>query len=396
MTDIQLLVGEAAANAADPADFAGTVNPRMLSVNEDLEVLATNMLAEAFANSWGADVRLAQAFGGQGNTQVTEAFSTSDFKLAAAKELDKEMLQQYQELPSVWRLYTDVTQVRDFRPKRLVSRWRNTIAMPRVPELTEYPAEDQRGADEYAIAVAKYGRRFAISWEAWLNNQAVDELEDLPGELARQAVETEMINAVSNLLNVDRKTNLANGVNTAFFKAGNGNAPTSLPLTRANLKTVIDGMAVKKDPHSGRVIARPDLVVVIPKALESTMLGIIRPIEVRTTVDGVETIESNEFSNLSYVVEPMLDTVNTHAKAATTWFVVPKPKSRRPALWAAFLAGHEQPDLRIKGDQGVRVGGGAVSVTEGSFEIDDIQFRGRHIVGNQTADALFTYCSLGS
>jgi hypothetical protein len=65
-------------------------------------------------------------------------------------------------------------------------------------------------------------------------------------------------------------------------------------------------------------------------------------------------------------------------------------------MWAAFLAGHEQPDLRVKADTGFRVGGGAISALEGSFEIDDIQYRGRHIVGNQQADPLFTYCSLGS
>ena len=381
---IELLSGSAAENAATESDFSGTVNPRHFQVGETLAAKATKYMSEAFQNRWGADVRLA------------EAFSTSDFKLAAAAELDKEMLAQYDELPSNWDQYTDTTTVRDFRPKRLQSRWRSTIGMSRVPELTEYPADDRRGAAEYAIQVAKYGRRFAISWEAWLNNEAIGELEDLPAELARQARETEAIAAVSNLLLVDPATNTASDVNTAFFKSANGNAPGNLPLTRANLKTVLDGMATKKDPNSKRVIARPEVVVVIPKALESQMLSIIRPTEVRVTVGGVETIESNEFSGLSYVVEPMLDFVNTHAAAATTWFVLPKPRSTRPAMWVAKLAGHEQPDLRVKADTGRRVGGGEISALEGSFEIDDIQYRGRHIVGNQQGDALFTYVSRGA
>lgn len=385
---IEMLTGQAAATAGDPSDFAGTISPRRLNVDESLTTRARTMLSEAFNNGWGSDVRLA------------EAFSTSDFKLAAAKELDQELLSQYDELPSVWRTYTDVTTVRDFRPKRLSSRWRNTLGMPRVPELTEYPAEDQRGADEYAIAVFKNGRRFAISWEAWMNNEAVQELEDLPGELARQAVETEMINAVSNLLLVDPVALTAASVNTNFFKSANGNAPTSLPLNRDNLRIVLDAMKVKKDPHTGRRIASADLIVVIPKALEATMQRIVGQREIKTiTVNGgvtTETTEDNEFANLAYTVEPMLDAINKHAKADTTWFIVPKPGSRRPALWAGFLAGHEQPDLRVKADQGVRVGGGAISPQEGSFEVDDVQFRGRHIVGNQTADPLFTYCSLGS
>lgn len=381
---IELLSGVAAANAGSDSDFSGLVSPRALRIGENLNARAVRMLTEAFANQWGAETRLA------------EAFSTSDFRLAAFAELDRELLAQYEALPSVWDQYTDQTSVRDFRPKRLQSRWRNQIGLARVPELTEYPADDQRGADEYAIFVAKYGRRFAISWEAWLNNEAVGEIEDLPGELARQARETEAINAVGNLLLINEKTQLASSVNTNFFKAGNNNAPTALPLTRANLKIVLDGMAVKKDPHTGRVIARPDVRVVIPKALESTMNGIVRPIEVRTESGGVTTTESNEFGNLDFVVEPMLDSVNTHAKAAGTWFVVPKPGSVRPALWVAKLKGHESPDLRVKADTGRSVSGGEISALEGSFEVDDIQYRGRHIVGRQTADALFTYCSLGS
>lgn len=381
---IELLTGDAAAQSGTDADFTGYRNPRRFTIGEASTNRAIRLLSEAFDNQWGASVRLA------------EAFSTSDFRLAAFAQLDREMLQQYEALESTWTQYTDQTTVRNFLPKRLLSRWRNQIGLARVPELTEYPADDQRGAEEYAIAVVKYGRRFAISWEAWLNDTAIGELEDLPGELTRQAHETEVINALGNLLNVNQATNLADGVNTGFFKAGNGNAPTALALSRDNLKTVMDGMAVKKDPHTNRTVARPDLRVVIPKALESTMQGIVRPIEVRREDGSVTTVESNEFGNLDFVVEPMLDSVNTHAKAATTWFVVPKPGSRRPALWAAKLKGHESPDLRVKADAGRTVSGGDISPLEGSFEIDDIQYRGRHIVGNQTGDSLFTYCSLGS
>ncbi|MEO5663505.1 MAG: hypothetical protein ABIR39_09480 [Nocardioides sp.] len=381
---IELLSGDAAVEAASDSDFSGTLNPRNFRIGEASSTKARKTLAEAFSNQWGANVRLA------------EAFSTSDFKLAAAAELDKEMLAQYDELPTVWDQYTDTTTVRDFRPKRLVSRWRSTVGMARVPELTEYPADDRRGANEYAIMVAKYGRRFAISWEAWLNNEAVGELEDLPAELARQARETEMIAAASNLLLVNPLTNVATDVNTAFFKAGNNNAPTALPLTRDNLKLVWDGMATKKDPQSQKVIARPEMVLVVPKALEATVLSITNPTVIRKTSGTTQTEESNEFSALSYVVDPMLDYLNTHANAATTWFLVPKPRSVRPALWVAKLAGHEQPDLRVKADTGRKVGGGDISALEGSFEIDDIQYRGRHIVGNQQADPLFTYVSRGA
>ena len=381
---IEILTGSDAANSGGESEFAGFANPRRMRFSESITNRACGLLSEAFHGDRRAALRL------------EEAFSTSDFKLAAFAQLDYEMQAKYEELPSVWRQYTDVTTVNDFRPKRLIRRGSLVKGMPVVPELDEYPADDNRYADAYAITVAKHGKRKAISWEAWVNNEAINELEDMPAALANDAQDTEAISAVSNLLAVDQTTLLAPGVNTAFFKAGNGNAPTALPLTRDNLKTVIDGMAVKKDARSGRVVARPDLVLVVPKALEAAVKAIITPTVVRITVGSTVTEQVNEFANLAYVVEPMLDYVNQNAKAATTWFVLPKPGSSRPALWQAFLRGHETPDLRVKASNSLAVGGGDVSPMEGSFEIDDIQYRGRHIVGNQTADALFTYCSYGS
>ena len=379
---------------AAESEFAGTVSPRHYKVDEALAAQTSEALETAFRGNAYEAMQLAALFGGR--AKLSEAFSTSDFKLAAFKELDTEMLAQYQELPSVWAQYCDQTLVSDFRPKRLGSRYSGTVGLPRVPELTEYPDGGDYNADYYAITVAKHGRRRALSWEAWINNEAVDELENIPADLSRQARETETINAVGNLLLIDPVTLTASNVNTDFFKTANGNAPGNLPLTRANLKTVLDGMATKKDPNTKRVVASPEMVVVVPKALESTIVSIVRPTVVRTTVNGVEVEENNEFASLSYVVEPMLDYLNTHARAATTWFVVPKPGSNRPALWTAKLRGHEQPDLRVKADQGSTVGGGAISYTGGSFEIDDIQWRVRHVVGRQTGSPLFTYASYGA
>ena len=126
------------------------------------------------------------------------------------------------------------------------------------------------------------------------------------------------------------------------------------------------------------------------------MLSILAIREIRTTVSGVETLTVNALANVSYVVEPMLDAFHTHAKAAGTWFVVPKPGGPKPALWTAKLRGHEQPDLRVKADQGNRVGGGAIAYDEGSFEIDTIEWRVRHVFGAQNGDPTFTYVSLGS
>lgn len=375
---IEILHGDAAVEAGSDSDFSGTTNPRNFHISESLLDKAHTLMSNAIRGKWGADKVLA------------EAFSTSDFTLAAFATIDTEMMAQYEELPSVWDQYTTRTTVSDFRPKRLLDKWRNTIGYEPVPELTPYPAEDSRGNATYSISVAKMGRRFALSWESWINNEAIQELEDLPGVLARQARESEAINAVSNLVKKDR-----NGANTDFFKSANGNAPTALPLTLDNLDAVLAAMASKKSAVSGRVVASPDLVVVVPKALERQIQRILAIRTIRKT-DGSNELEYDNYVNVDYVVEPMLDYWNTGSKAATTWYVLPKPASNRPAVWAAFLRGHEVPDLRVKSSAGQRVGGGDVSPLEGSFEADDIQYRGRHVLGNQVGDPTFTYVSNGS
>jgi hypothetical protein len=60
-----------------------------------------------------------------------------------------------------------------------------------------------------------------------------------------------------------------------------------------------------------------------------------------------------------------------------------------------FLAGHETPDLRVKADTGLRVGGGSVPAEEGSFDTDDIQYRIRHVTGGTTLDPIAAYASVG-
>ena len=264
-----------------------------------------------------------------------------------------------------------------------------------MPEATEFPKAAGQSFDQWWISVVKYGLSDGITFQARINNEAIGEIENLPGRLARAANETETINALSNLLAVDPATNLAADLNTDFFKAANGNAPTALPLTAQNLDAVLDALAQKKSKR-GRLTATPALQVVIPRALEQQANRIrnLRAIEI---TDGTtKTVYDNYLTSVDFVVEPMLDAIFTHAKAATTWFVVPKTGSIRPASFAAFLRGYETVDLRVKADAGQSTSGGAISPLEGSFELDTIEYRARHIVGHQVGDPTFTYVSRGA
>ncbi|GAA2183387.1 hypothetical protein GCM10009785_26770 [Brooklawnia cerclae] len=382
MSTIELINGAGSEKADDSAFFAGYRKPSHYAIGESAVERANDFL-----------VRIAE--GRADHQQIHEAFSTSDFTMSAFAAIDTRLRQAYAELPSVWRQYTDTLTVNDFRPTRLLDKWSNILGLKLVPEATEYPAAAGQDFDQWWISVVKYGLTDGITFESRINNEAIGEIENLPGKLARAAQETETINALSNLLTIDPETNLASDVNTSFFKAGNGNAPTALPLTAENLDAVIDTLLAKKS-RRGRLMAAPALQVVIPRALENQANRIRNLRQIEKTTGDTKEVYDNYLKTVDFVVEPMLDAILTHANAATTWFVLPKTGSVRPASFAAFLRGYETADVRVKADAGQSVGGGAISPLEGSFDIDTIQYRARHIVGHQVGDPTFTYVSRGA
>lgn len=381
---LELINGAATESANNDASdfFAGTIAPRRYRIAESLQDKAQDFLESLFS-------------GRASRRDIAEAFTSDSFTLAVFAAIDTKVVDAYEELPSVWRQYTDVMTVPDFRPTRLLKKWFETVGLKLVPELTEYPIIGASGHEVDWISVAKYGGRDAFSWEAWINNTAIDEIEAAPRKYANAAAETETINALANLLNVDPATNLASGFNTAFFKAGNGNAPDTRKLNADNLDDVLDALVQKVPGDKKKVVVPPDFQVVIPKALERQMQRILNLREIRVTEGTQEKVYDNYLKTVDYTVEPMLDAILTSNKA-TSWFVLPKPGARRPASFAAFLRGYESPDMRYKANAGQRIGGGEISPLDGSFDIDDIQTRVRHIVGHQPGDPTFTYCSNGT
>ena len=156
-------------------------------------------------------------------------------------------------------------------------------------------------------------------------------------------------------------------------------------------------MSQRKDPE-GRPIVVQAYVLVVPPALEFTARKIIDATEIRTTDAGGNTVIMGNWlrGKVKLVVEPWLSVLDQGANAASTWYLLPDPQSSRPALYTAFLRGNEAPDLRVKADGGQRVGGGQVPAEDGSFDVDDIQYRVRHVVGAAGTDMIATAVSDGS
>ena len=340
----------------------------------------------------------------RGMVEFQEALASSDFQAAVFDVLDRETIDRYEDMTPVWTRYVSTTTVRDFRPKRLIDLLGGKAALDVVPELSEYPARSVSKA-LYRLTVKKYGGRFAISWEAIVNDD-LDEIRNLPENLATASRDTESRAAAALLTDGD-------GPNAAYFNAtawgrdyddetdtwsgGESNLMTGNPaLTIDSLAAALAAIKARRDPE-GRPIVVPKFMLVVPQSLEIQAQRVLNTLEVRVTTGSTQTIEKNYVAgSVELVVDPWLDVLDTGTNAATTWYLLPAPSSSRKALFLGRLRGHETPDLRVKADTGSRVGGGAIAPEEGSFDIDDIQYRARHVIGATGTDMIATIVSNGS
>jgi hypothetical protein len=396
----QILTGPAAEAAADEPFW----NRSRRRLTEADIVEAARLMGRAFAGNRFATV------------QLQEALSSDDFRAAAFDILDREMLERYQDLPQTWSAYCRRTTVRDFKKKRLVDLLGGRSALDPVPELSEYP---ERGVSKalYYLTVGKFGGRFQVSWESIVNDE-LGEIQNMPQDLAVAARDTESRLAAGLLTD-------GNGPNDAYFSTtawgrtydpatdswsgGSSNLMTTAAgFSATNPALTVDAltnaMTVISSRHDleGRPIAIPGFVLVVPPALEVAASQIVNAVQIRATATGVagngEQVIMNNWlaGKIKVVVDPWLPVLDASANKNTTWYLLPDPTASRPALFLAFLRGHETPDLRVKADAGQSIGGGALPAEEGSFDVDDIQYRVRHVLGATGTDMIATAVSNGS
>jgi len=362
--------------------------------------------------------------------KLREAVSTGDFPLLFQSISQASMLGQWAELPQQWPAFSQRTTVPDFRPARLV-RWDSTLeqlpdsnggaerhvrALPRIPELTEYPTFNltTEGQDYF---VNKYGARFPFSWEAFLNDE-LNVLQQLPAQMAKWARDTEDVLTTGVLAT-------STGPNPDFFKSptdpgawnfgsqvplgnyvawytGGGNQVVNPPLTLDNLERAMQSIAMRT--MNGRTVRVQQFVLIVPPSLSLTAQEIAQAttyMRVTTDAAGNEirvNVSSPIAGRFTVVESQWLPQIDRSATSATTWYLVPAGgmTERGPAIVTAFLRGYETPEVRAMGDTGQRVGGGEISPYQGSFSHDDIQYRVRTIIGAAGIDPSAVAVSKGN
>ena len=336
---------------------------RLKSVNESL-------IAPAFAGDRYARLDL------------HEAMTRSDFPILFGDVLYRRLARAYTAQAPVWQQIAQRVTVNDFRAHKLVDVLGGKGVLEDIEELAPYP---RRALSETSIEyqVGKTGATIPYSWEAGINDD-LNAFTSLPERLAQAARLTE-----------DRK--VASVFATAAGPAAWLGTPGTSALTAGNLESAI-GTITNQTDEDGNPIIIDTPVLMVPQALALTAQEIVNTVKVKTTASNKEReVTGNGLSvTPKVVVNPHLTAIDKTNKAATTWYLFAGPDSPRPAALAVFLAGHESPDLRLRADAGIHLGGGVVDPLEGGFDRDDIEYRARHVVAGSRAFDDAVYVSTGS
>ena len=361
----------------------GGYQRRMASPDHRRRVLA---VAQLFESALRGDRYAMLEFGDlmRGSArQVREEMSTSDFPILFGDTLSRELARRYENAQPVWRQFAARQLKRDFRASKIIDFTGGRAILDQVRELAPYP-ERAKAESSFETMLAKYGARLAWSWEDQVNDD-LGAFGSAPNDLSVSAVNTEDYLATSVLCT-------AAGPNTTLLGTA-GTAALSTDALEAGIASITQAT---DDDGNPIVIGTP--ILVVPQALALTAQNIVNTTEIRTTSGSKQSLVSGNGLSATprIVVNPWLSVIDQTANKNTTWYLLPDPSGPRPAVYLSFLAGYESPDLRVKADAGMRLGGGTVDPSEGSFERDSVEYRVRHVVGGNAGFDDAVYVSNGS
>lgn len=335
--------------------------------------------------------------------KLAEGIATSDIPTLLQPAINVEFLANYAAYPTVWDQIVDEVIESPTLGKIEFGGFDLSVAdligdhdgdtfvgmgLPGVGEYGEYPAINFT-TEQLEAELRKNGIRLRISWEAIIKSGRVDFISRATTAFARYAAEQEDVKLAKEFISV------AGVINPAFTTI-TGNPDLSLASLQAAKS---QGAALTR---GGKSIAPPRWTLVTTPALSETARDILGTgsYEVATVNGSVTTTQTvtPSFGDVSYVSFAALQSVGDFTTPGTTadhWFLVGRG-GVRPALAEVFLEGYRTPLISIKDSGHFSLSGGLVPAREGSFEIDDVETRGRHVVGAATIEPTLVLASNGS
>jgi hypothetical protein len=321
---------------------------------------------------------------------LREVMTTSDFSQITGDVLNRTMLAQYQAYQPIWNRIANPRTVADFRNVRSVVWGELNGILPTVPEQTEYPAAAFTDAGD-TWSVAKHGIRVPFSWELAINDD-LGALRRIPALLGQQARRSE------DYLVTDLFAG-ASGPDGTVYSVGNTNIITGNPaLSIEALQTAFTVLGNMRDAE-GNPIMVDSTILVVPPALKVVAENILNATQIMVGTDSAaQRLVTNNWmrNSMELVVDPYLPIISSTANGSTSWYLFANPNNGRPAIDFGRLRGHEEPEIRMKSPDSIRVGGGAIDPFDGDFDTDTIQYRLRHSYGGTIVEEKMTVASNGS
>ena len=342
----------------------------------------------------------------QGNRVKKEIFlerlGTPDGVFAFANLTNAQLQAEYARTPSIWQKFAQRTVVQDFRNIEWVSLdysfdnfkkedkgvARAAGALPKVAEGEKYQAFSLSSQTQ-KFAVEKFGAQFGMTWEAFVNDP-YNVVGRIPTIFRNAAVDTLDANATRALFAAaDGQPHLAavsagDSVTSVAVKADEALNFHSLMAARAQLKA-------KKD-RNGNPVTTGKLILNVGPALVARAEAILNQqtyvTRTGTATNYTELSGGVALGDIEIVENKYLP---FYAGNDTTWILSPAGGDGGPvgpAVLQAFLAGEEEPEIRVSGLAGYTPNGNALPFTSGSFDTDTFDMRVRVVNGAGSVNPL--------
>lgn len=311
--------------------------------------------------------------------QLAEAISTSDIPSFMTPAVNAIFLAEFADTPVMWNQIADEYRTDrfqniewygfDFDPSALEGDSDGDeyigYGLPGVAELGDYPATSF-ATETLTGDLRKFGIRIRMSFETSLKTGSFEWLPRAARQLARWAAEQEDVALAKEFVST------AGVINAAFT-----DAPSNPVLSLAALEAaILQSQAVEVN---GRRTNASSFQLVTGYGLSLTARQILNTTQIERTEGTDVLIQNPTLSGVSYTAWDALDKVGG-APVANDWFLVPRGTAR-PAFLELFHEDYSAPLVSLKDPRHFSVSGGSLQPLDGSFEVDDVEARVRHIVG---------------
>lgn len=316
--------------------------------------------------------------------EVAEAFSTSDFPVLLGAGLEKKAIAAQKAAVKEFEPILATATVPDFERRKLVDLWSGD-AFERVAEGDEYKG-GKLDTTDLDHGTEKWGKSYGLTFEK-RRSRLFSDLAKFPEFLGSGAVKAENQEVAAKLVTTT-------GWDPAFF----GTVGTEAFSPEA-LDAAIKVLSMREN-HRGDLVDVSNLVLVYGPGLRGEVQRILNATKLRmkVTTGTKETVTEidNPFKGVVTPLESRAAGKALGSKQGSAWALVQSKDSDLPSLIKTGLEGHDgNVDIRVKRDQGERVGGGAVGVDDGSFDDDTIWYRGRTFFGLDKGFGTGVYASNG-